>query len=158
MGRQTQLHVLAKDVNELLVAMHSKEPLEVALRSGKTATPERLAFVPEHISGQILVLWSERFAPNLQGRYIAKAQPPHYLVDEQTESVIELSLSGMTTWQGRPALTQGRIYAVFENKQPQFEKSYDQVIRYIRRRWRRNPAAWMGGYLFPPRSPQGACS
>ena len=42
MGRQTQLHVLSKGVNELLVAMHDKEPLEAALRSGNTATPERL--------------------------------------------------------------------------------------------------------------------
>src|SRR5690349_4491827 len=122
MGRQTQLHVRAKDVNELVVAMHGKEPLEVALRSGTAAVPERLAFLPENINGQTLVMWSERFAPNLQGRYIANAQPPYYLVDEQEESVFELSLSSMTTWQGRPALTHGRIYAVFQNKQPEFEK------------------------------------
>lgn len=151
MGRQTQLHVLAKDVNDLLVAMHDKEPLEVALRSGKAAAPERLGFVPENLSGEILVLWSERFAPNLQGCYVP-AHPPYYCVDEQTESVFELSLSGKTTWQSRPALTQGRIYAVFQNKQPQFEKSYDQVIRYIRQHWRKNPTAWMGGYLGPAAS------
>ena len=105
-----------------------------------------MPFVPKNISGQILVLWSERFAPNLQARYIP-AQPPYYLVDEQTESVFELSLSVVTTWQGRPALTQGRIYAVFQNKQQEFEKSYDQVVRYIRRHWRKNPATWMSGYL-----------
>ena len=62
MGRQTQLHVLPKDVNDLLVAMHNNEPLEVALRSGKAATPERQAFIPENMSGQTLILWSERFA------------------------------------------------------------------------------------------------
>jgi hypothetical protein len=153
MGRQTQLHVLAKDVNELLTAMHGKEPLEVALRSGKTAIPERMAFVPENMSGQVLVLWSERFAPNLQGRYIA-AQPPYYRVDEQSEPVFELSLSGMTAWQSRPALTQGRIYAVFQNKQPEFEKCYDQLIRYIRRHWRKNPTDEnaIGGYLGPAAS------
>ena len=152
-GRQTQLHVLAKDVNELLIAMHDKEPLEVALRSGKTAVPERMAFLPENISGQTLVLWSERFAPNLQARYVP-AEPPYYRIDEQTESVFELSLSGMTTWEGRPALTQGRIYAVFRNKHPEFEKCYDQLIRYIRRHWRKNPADEnaIGGYLGPAAS------
>jgi len=87
MGRQTQLHIFPKDVNELLVAMRDKEPLEVAQKSGRVATPERIAFVPENMNGQTLVLWSERFAPNLQGNYIAQAQPPFYLVDEQTESV-----------------------------------------------------------------------
>ena len=151
MGRQTQLHVLAKDVNELLLAVHDQEPLEVALRSGKTAIPERLAFVPENLSGEILVLWSERFAPNVQGYYVP-AHPPYYRVDEQTESVFELSLSGWTTWQGRSALTQGRIYAVLQNKQPEFKKSYDQIIRYVRRHWRKNPAAWMGGYVGPAAS------
>ena len=152
MGRQTQLHVLPKDVNELLVAMHDKDPLEVAMKSGNTATPERLAFIPENISGQILVLWSERFAPNLQRDFIANAQPPYYLVREQTESVFELSLSALTTWEGRPALTQGRIYAVFENKQAEFEKCYERIVRYIRRRWRKNPTAWMGGYVAPAAS------
>jgi hypothetical protein len=151
MSRQTQLHVLAKDVNELLMAIHPKEPLEVALRGGKTATPERLGFVPENLSGEILILWSERFAPNLHGYYVP-THPPYYRVDEQTEAVFELSLSGLTTWQGRPALTQGRIYAVFQNKQPEFEKCYDQVIRYIRSHWRKNPAAWMGGYVGPAAS------
>jgi hypothetical protein len=152
MGRQTQLHVLPKDVNALLVAMHDKEPLEVALRSGNTATPERLAFIPENIRGQTLVLWSERFAPNLQRDFVANALLPYYRVEEQTESVLELSLSAFTTWEGRPALTQGRIYGVFENKQPEFEKCYGRIVRYIRRHWRKNPAAWMGGYVGPAAS------
>ena len=152
MGRQTQLHVLPKDVNELLVAMHDKEPFEVALRTGNTAAPERLAFVPENISGQTLVLWSERFAANVRRRYMAEAQPPYYLLDEQTESVFQLSLSGFTTWRSRPALTQGRIYGVFDNKQPEFEKCYERIIRYIRRHWRKNPASWMGGYVGPAAS------
>jgi hypothetical protein len=73
MGRQTQLHVLPKDVNELLLALHDREPLEVALRRGNSALPERLAFIPENIDGKTLILWSERFAPNLQRDYVAKA-------------------------------------------------------------------------------------
>jgi|ERR1700732_5033441 hypothetical protein len=84
MGRQTQLHVLPKDLNELLVALHDKEPLEAALRRGNSATPERLAFIPDNICGQSLVLWSERFAPNLQRRFVATSDSPYYLADEQT--------------------------------------------------------------------------
>jgi hypothetical protein len=152
MGRQTQLHALPKDVNELLMEMHSKETLEVALRTGNDADPERLTFIPENMSGQRFVMWSERFAPNLQRRFVARVASPYYRVDEQTESVFELSMSGVTTWQGRPALTQGRIYGVFQNKQPEFEKCYEQIIRYIRRNWRKNPVEWMGGYIGPAAS------
>ena len=36
MGRQTQPHMLPPDVNDLLVAMHGKQLLEVALRIGNT--------------------------------------------------------------------------------------------------------------------------
>jgi len=78
---------------------------------------------------------------------VANAQPPYYRIDEQTEPVFELSLSGITTWEGRPALTQGRIYAVFQDKQREFEKLYERVVRYIRRHWRKNPASWMEGYV-----------
>jgi hypothetical protein len=152
MGRQTQLHVLPKDLNELLVALHGKEPLQAALRRGNSATLQRPAFIPDNMIGQSLVLWSERFAPNLQRRFVPTADSPYYLADEQTESVFELSLSGVTTWEGRPALTQGRIYGVFQNKQAEFEKCYEQIIRYIRRHWRKNPATWMGGYVGPAAS------
>jgi hypothetical protein len=141
--------MLAKDANELLLAMHDREPLELAMRSGNSATPERLAFIPENLTGQILVMWSERFAPNLQRDYVANAQPPYYLANEQTQPVLELSLSGITTWECRPALTQGRIYGAFENKHPEFEKCYERIVRYIRRHWRKNPALWMGGYVGP---------
>jgi hypothetical protein len=152
MGRQTQLHVLPKDLNDLLVAMHDREPLEVAMQHGNSETPERLAFIPENMSGKTIVLWSERFAPNLQRDYVARAQPPYYLVDERTEPVFELSLSALTVWEGRQALTQGRIYGTFENKHAEFEKCYERIVRYIRRHWRKNPAIWMGGYVGPAAS------
>jgi hypothetical protein len=92
------------------------------------------------VRGKTLVPWSERFAPNLQR---------DYLVNEQAESVLELSLCALTTWDGRPALRQGCIYGVFENKQAEFEKCYERIIRYIRRHWQSNPAVWMGGYVGP---------
>ena len=152
MGRQIQLHLFPKDVNELLIAMHGREPLEVAMRSGNSAVPERLAFVPDNMAGQTLVMWSDRLAPGLQRDYVADAQPPYYLLSEQSEAVLELWLSGLTTWQGRPALTQGRIYGVFENKPPELANLYERIARHIRRHWRKNPAVWMGGYVGPAAS------
>lgn len=76
---------------------NSNEPdSTLNLRSGSAANLERLAFVPENMTGYSLVLWNQRFAPNLQRRFVATADPPYYLADGQTES--ELSLSGVTTW------------------------------------------------------------
>jgi hypothetical protein len=40
----------------------------------------------------------------------------------------------------------------FENKRAEFKKCYGSTIRYIRRHWRKNPVAWMGGYIGPAAS------
>jgi hypothetical protein len=149
MGRQIQLHALTKDVNELLIAMHDKEPLELAIPRGSSAAPDQLVFVPDNMHGQTLILWSKRFAPDLQRGFISKAQPPYYLVDEQTEPVFELLLSTLTMSERQPALTHRRIYGTFENKPPEFEKLYERIARYIRRHWHKNPISWMGGYVGP---------
>lgn len=78
---------------------NSNEPdSTLSLRSGSAANLERLAFVPENMTGHSLVLWNQRFAPNPQRRFVATADPPYYVADGQTESLLELSPSGVTTW------------------------------------------------------------
>jgi hypothetical protein len=88
----------------------------------------------------------------LKRRYIAAADPPYYLADEQEEAILELSPSVLTEWRGLPALTQGRIYGVFDSKPVEFEKWYERIIRYIRKNWRKNPVSWLGGYVGPAAS------
>ena len=110
MGRQIKLSILPADANTLLTAIRSKEPVEVAVRSGVAPTLAPLDSIPD--GSQDLVLWNRRFAPTLKHRYIAAADPPYYLADEQTEAILEFSISVLTRWEGIPALTQGRIYGV----------------------------------------------
>jgi hypothetical protein len=149
MGRQIQIHALPSDINSLINAVYGSESVEMALWSGNTTVPERIAFLPDNLTGKMVALWTDKFAPDLQRKYVARAQPPHHAVDVSAESVLELSLSALTSWNESEALTQGRIYAIFEGKEPGFEKWYDRLVRHIRRHWRQNPAAWMGGYLGP---------
>jgi len=131
----------------LLFATQKTEPLEFALRSGNSAIPEPIVNLNDEARGQTFVLWSKRLAPNLKRNFVPNANPPYYLLDEQTESVIELTISALTNWEGRPALTQGRIYGIFQNKPAELEQCYERIVRYIRRRWRKSPATWMGGYV-----------
>jgi hypothetical protein len=150
MGRQIQLSILPADANDLIGAIGSRELVEVAARSGNSAEPQPLQSIPDDFRD--LVLWSRRFAPTLKRRYIAAANPPYYLADEQTEPILEFSISVLTKWEGIPALTQGRIYGVFDAKPPEFEKWYERIVRYIRKNWRKNPISWMGGYVGPAAS------
>lgn len=147
MGRQIGIHATAADVNSLLCYLQKKESVEVALRDGNTAIPQRLAFLPD--IGHTFVFWSNRFASEVQRKYIANAEPPYHRVDEFSQAVLELDLPSFTTWEGQPALAQGRIYGIFEGKSPEFERWYERIVRYIRRYWRKNPVGWMGGYIGP---------
>ena len=122
----------------------------MAFRSGSDADPEPLDSIPN--GHQALVLWNRRFVPTLKRRYISSANPPYYLADEQTEAILEFSTSVLAEWQGLPALTQGRIYGVFDSKAVEFEKWYERITRYIRKNWRKNPVSWMGGYVGPSAS------
>ncbi len=148
MSRQIQLHILPQDLNDLLLAFAS-EPLFVAMKHGATAAPEPLAFASDNLAGKGLVIWNKRFSPVLQRDYVAQADPPYYLINEQSESVLDVSMSGFTSWRRRSALMQGRIYGVFENKDPEFAKWYERIARFIRRHWHKNPASWMSGYIGP---------
>jgi hypothetical protein len=150
MGRQIQLSILPADAGALIAAIRSKETIEVVRRHGSSGAPDPLASIPDGLGD--LVLWNRRFAPALKRRYVSDASPPYYLAEEQTEPILEFSISVLTQWQGIPALTQGRIYGVFEAKSPEFEKWYERIARYIRKNWRKNPVSWMGGYVGPAAS------
>jgi hypothetical protein len=149
MGRQIQIHAFPSDINGLIARVDSSGSTEMAMWMGAAATPEPIAFLPDHLTGKTIALWTNTFAPNLQRGYVADAQPPYHVMDVNTEHVLELSLSGLTSWNGKDALTQGRIYAIFDGKQPEFERWYDKFIRHIRRSWTKNPVGWMGGYVGP---------
>lgn len=147
MGRQIHIHATPADINSLVVGLGGTE-IEIALQRGNASVPEKLAFIPASLSGETFVFWSERFAPELRRDFVA-AQPPYYLVHESSEAVLQTTLSAFMTWNGRRALRQGRIYGIFQDKSPEFEKWYERIVRYIRRHWRKNPVAWMGGYIGP---------
>jgi hypothetical protein len=132
MRRQIQLSILPADANDLIGTIGSTELIEIAARSGDSAELQPLQSIPDDVRD--LVLWSRRFAPTLKRRYIASANPPYYLADEQTEPIL------------------GRIYGVFDAKPPEFEKWYERIVRYIRKNWRKNPISWMGGYVGPAAS------
>jgi hypothetical protein len=152
MGRQIQISMLATDANHLVNVLRSwGDHVEVVVQTGNSSEPESLSHITDDIN-QPMILWNKRFARTIERRYIASANPPYYRIDEQVESVLEISPSRVTEWEGRPALTQGRIYGTFDNKQPEFEKWYERVVRHIRRHWRKNPISWLGGYIGPAAS------
>jgi hypothetical protein len=151
MGRQVQLSVLPADVHALMFEMPDCGFVEIVAQRGQSASLKPLSVIPQD-SHSSLILWHKRFAPCLQRKFIASAETSYYRIDEDAEPVLQFSPSVLTEWQGRPALTQGRIYGIFDGKQPEFQKWYERIARIVRRRWRKNPVPWLSGYLGPAAS------
>jgi hypothetical protein len=149
MGRQVHISVLPEDVEGLLAHIKSQHRVVLLKRDDfHSATVEPLESLPAS-ANETLVLWNQELVPRLQREYIARETGgDYYRVDGVAEPVLEFGRSFLGEWCGRPSLTQGRIYGVFDNKSQEFVRWYEQIVRYIRKAFVRNPAS-LSGYAGP---------
>jgi hypothetical protein len=138
MGRQIQLSMLPADRDALLAEIRSHADVEVVMRDGDSSDVRPLPSIPSRVVGT-LILWNKLLTPTLERKLVNTAVPAYHRIDEFALPVLEFSDSILTEWQGRPALTQGRIYGQFNGKPTAFEKWFESSVRYIRKSWRKNP-------------------
>lgn len=151
MGRQIQLSMLPADRDALLTEIRSHADVEVVMRDADSSDVRPLASIPSHVVGT-LILWNKLLTPTLERKLVSTAIPAYHRVDEFALPVLEFADSFLTEWEGRPALTQGRIYGEFKGKPTAFEKWFDRSVRYIRKSWRKNPVPELRGYVGPAAS------
>ena len=151
MGRQIQLSMLPADRDALLAEIRSRADVEVVMRDGDSSDVRPLVSIPSRVVGT-LILWNKLLTPTLERKLVNTAVPPYHRIDEFALPVLEFSDSILTEWQGRPALTQGRIYGQFNGKPTAFEKWFESLVRYIRKSWRKNPVQELQGYIGPAAS------
>jgi hypothetical protein len=149
MGRQVQISMLPDDVEQLLTHLKSQHRIVVVKRDDSDSVNVKpLKSVPVS-ANETLVLWNQDLLPRLQRQLISRENGGAcYRVDEFAEPVLEFSGSFLGQWCDRPSLTQGRVYGIFENKNTEFVRWYEQIVRYIRRAFVRNPAN-LSGYVGP---------
>lgn len=144
MGRQIHLSMLPVDAEALLTHIKSQHSVVVA-KKHDDAHPAVEPIVSLLQNGnEVLILWNRELLPSLR----RKRSGNYFNVDEQAEPVLEFGPSIFGRWQDRPSLTQGRIYGVFDNKGTGFSRWYNQITRYIRKTFVRNPAN-LSGYVGP---------
>jgi hypothetical protein len=149
MGRQIQISVLVEDVEGLLEHIKSQHRVVLVKRDDShSAAVTPLKSLPTD-ANETLILWNQELLPRLQRKYISRETArDYYRVDESAEQVLEFGGSFLGEWCGRPALTQGRIYGIFDNKSQELVRWYEQIVRYIRKAFVRNPAS-LSGYVGP---------
>ena len=148
MGRQIQLHMLPEDRDEFLSFIQQRDPVVITLRDSDSADIEPADNF--HLgSDKTLCLWNSRFLPSIKREWIS--DPGYYRVDILYTPVLEFTPSFTATWEGKPALGQGRLFGNFEpylGKPKGFEKWYESLVRWIRTRYHRNPRR-TSGYVGP---------
>jgi hypothetical protein len=148
MGKQTQFHMLAEDCERFLEFVHNRDPVIVVLWKSKSPEIEEVQNAWER--GGWYCLWNQSLLPSLTRRYIPESSHgPYYRVDSALPT-IEFSYPPpvQETWNGKLALTQGRVWAGFEHENNRFETWYNAVVRWIRKNFVKNPVP-LGGYVGP---------
>jgi hypothetical protein len=162
MGRQTRFHMLEEDCRQFLEFLHQRDPVIVVDWRSKTAEMHEAQRPWER--GTTYYLWNQAVLPILERKFVEvvpSAGASYYGVDASLH-VIEFWYPSPVpeNWNGRPSLTQGRVWAQFENPSKGFERWYSATVRWLRKNFVKvpfldyvGPAAYRwfkeGGLLLP---------
>jgi hypothetical protein len=148
MGRQTGFHMLEEDCRLFLKFVQERDPVMVVLRD--SLSPEIQVIRDPSTRPGLYCLWNQALLPSFQPKFVPRsAGAPFYTIDSGLP-VVEFSyrFAGPERWNGRPALTQGRVWASFETTNKEFERWYNAIVRWIRKNFVKNPVPF-GGFVGP---------
>jgi len=139
-----QFHMLGGDVREFFDVVQNDSRVKITLRDSDAAEVLPLRDGTT-VSESTLCFWNQTFLPSLERKWIP--EPGYYRIDSLGLPVLEFMPSFKATWEGKPALGQGRLFGNFEpylGKPKDFEKWYEDLASWIRKRYRKNPAGSSG--------------
>jgi hypothetical protein len=148
MGRQIHFYMLPEDRSAFIHYVQGRDPVVATLRESDSSEIQPLVDLSVG-DKKTLCLWNRKLLPRLERKWIP--DPGYYRVDGLHTPTLELSSSFEATWEGKPALGQGRLFGDFDpylGKPPDFEKWYDHLTRWIRKNYRKSPTS-SGGYVGP---------
>jgi len=147
MGKQILFHMLAPDCEQFLSFVRQHDPVIVVEKSGDSA--QVVSVTNPCKPGQALCLWNQNLISSLERKYIPKSnRGPYYRVSDALP-VFEFFLPRQEEWDGTAALTQGRVYASFDQPSEGLRRWFDAVARWIRKNFSKNPAPNLSGYVGP---------
>jgi len=137
--------MLPDDQDVFLRFVQERDPVAVGARDSDSAIIEPIADLNID-RDKTLCLWNRKILPSLEREWVPS--PGYFTVSESKMPILEFTSSFTATWEGKPALGQGRLYGIFEGKPPEFEKWYESLVRWLRTNYEKNPTG-TGGYVGP---------
>lgn len=145
MGRQILFHMLQKDCEEFLRDIRHRDPVVVAERDSDA--PNVVEVIQPCCTGVTLCLWNKSLLPSLKREYISQSNRGPYYRVASSSPVLELFLPVEAEWDGKPSLTQGRVYASFDVPNEGQRRWFESVVRWIRKNFTKNPVGLSSGYV-----------
>jgi len=100
-------------------------------------------------SRRVLCLWNVRILRRLKRKWIAN--PGYYRIDCLHTPTLEFTPSFHASWEGKPAIGQGRLFGDFDpylKKPKSFDRWYSSLVHWMRKNYEKSPAKF-GGYVAP---------
>jgi hypothetical protein len=149
MARQILLHMLPQDWNSFLRTIQERDPVTVVVRdSDSSEVNPGEGFEGDAVDATVC-LWNRDLLPRLKREWVSESG--YFRIDTLNLPVLEFTPSFNASWEGKPALGQGRLFGDFDphlGKTEGFVKWYESLSRWIRANFKKNPVG-IGGYLGP---------
>ena len=123
------------------------DPVEVILRSSDLQECEPVLDPTTETS--VMTLWNRDLLDCLTRKKVSRPGGNDYYRVDDSLPTLEFSPSRLVTWNGRPALLQGRVYGFFDKSSPGYERWYKAITHWLRGNFVRNPLSLVGGYIGP---------
>jgi len=150
MGRQIIFHMLAEDRAAFLNFVQERDSVVITDFTGTSADVVPVDLASDRITErEWLCLWNMKLLPTLSRDYIPESNVgPYYRIDSSLP-ILEFSVPSPNVWDGKPALTQGRLYAYAYQDHPALRTWYEALAQWLRKTFKKNPIHWMSGYVGP---------
>jgi hypothetical protein len=140
--------MFGEDCRKFVEFVREQDPVVVLDSSSKSGAVEEVDRPWER--GETYCLWNQSVLPALQRKYVqVEPETSSYYGIDFSLPVIEFWYPSPIPepWHGRPAVTQGRVWAQFEDQTREFESWYNAVVRWIRKNFVRDTV--LGDYVGP---------
>lgn len=140
--------MLPEDCKTLVHFVQERDPIVVIRRDCKSSDIREEKSIWEN--GGAFVLWNQALLPSLQREYVPESKMGPYYTVSNSLPLLQLFVPLQSKWNGRPSLTQGRVYTGWSfEKGAGFKKWYNSIVYWIRKNYIRNPDRYIGGYAGP---------
>lgn len=147
MGHQIAFHMLQEDKEEFLRFLALRHHVFSTLWTSDS--PEVIQCEPPACEISTLAIWDRHPGTRFGRKRIVRTDGSVVYEIDRQHSVLEFSPSALVTYEGSPALLQGRLYCFLQDMGAETTRLFRAGSQWIKRSFAPCPYKLLGGYIGP---------